>query len=149
VMFILVGSTVFSFTFNAADGHIWVEHLFKNMPGGQLGFLIIVNLLVFILGMFIDFFEIAFIVIPMLAPVADKMGIDLIWFGVILAMNLQTSFLTPPFGFALFYLKGIAPKEIKIQSVYAGIIPFVLLQLTALILVINFPQLAMWLVHID
>ncbi|MBA4256674.1 MAG: C4-dicarboxylate ABC transporter, partial [Polaromonas sp.] len=102
VLFILVGSTVFSFTFNAADGHIWVEHLFDKLPGGQLGFLIFVNLLVFILGMFIDFFEIAFIVIPLLAPVAEKMGIDLIWFGIIIAMNLQTSFLTPPFGFALF-----------------------------------------------
>eukprot|EP01041_Mallomonas_annulata_P016816 gene16816-34930_t len=97
VLFILIGSTVFSFTFNAADGHIWVEHLFDKMPGGQMGFLLVVNLLVFVLGMFIDFFEIAFIVIPLLAPVADKLGIDLIWFGVILAMNLQTSFLTPPF----------------------------------------------------
>ena len=111
VLFILIGSTVFSFTFNAADGHIWVEHLFKQLPGGQIGFLIVVNLLVFVLGMFIDFFEIAFIVIPMLAPVADKMGIDLIWFGVILAMNLQTSFLTPPFGFALFYLRSVAAEE--------------------------------------
>ena len=101
VLFILVGATVFSFTFNAADGHIWVEHLFDGLPGGQMGFLILVNILVFILGMFIDFFEIAFIVIPMLAPVAEKLGIDLIWFGIILAMNLQTSFLTPPFGFAL------------------------------------------------
>ncbi|MCV5918868.1 TRAP transporter large permease subunit, partial [Escherichia coli] len=87
-------------------GHIWVEHLFDKLPGGALGFLIVVNLLVFVLGMFIDFFEIAFIVIPILAPVADKMGIDLIWFGVIIAMNLQTSFLTPPFGFALFYLRS-------------------------------------------
>jgi TRAP-type mannitol/chloroaromatic compound transport system permease large subunit len=110
-MFILIGSTVFSFTFNAADGHIWVEHLFDKLPGGQLGFLLVVNLLVFILGMFIDFFEIAFIVVPILAPVADKMGIDLIWFGVILAMNLQTSFLTPPFGFALFYLRSVAAKK--------------------------------------
>ncbi|MDH5206374.1 MAG: TRAP transporter large permease subunit, partial [Hylemonella sp.] len=106
VMFILIGSTVFSFTFNAADGHVWVEHLFDKVPGGVLGFLIVVNLLVFILGMFIDFFEIAFIVIPLLAPVAEKMGIDLIWFGVLLAMNMQTSFLTPPFGFALFYLRS-------------------------------------------
>jgi len=100
VMFILIGSTVFSFTFNAADGHIWVEHLFDKLPGGQLGFLLFVNLLVFILGMFIDFFEIAFIVVPLLAPVAEKLDINLIWFGIILAMNLQTSFLTPPFGFA-------------------------------------------------
>ena len=111
VLFILIGSTVFSFTFNAADGHIWVEHLFDKMPGGQMGFLLVVNLLVFVLGMFIDFFEIAFIVIPLLAPVADKLGIDLIWFGVILAMNLQTSFLTPPFGFALFYLRSVAARS--------------------------------------
>jgi tripartite ATP-independent transporter DctM subunit len=121
VLFILIGSTVFSFTFNAADGHIWVEHLFTDMPGGALGFLIVVNLLVFILGCFIDFFEIAFIVIPMLAPVAEKIlpsmfppgtPIDaiMIWFGVVLAMNLQTSFLTPPFGFALFYLRSVAPR---------------------------------------
>jgi TRAP-type mannitol/chloroaromatic compound transport system permease large subunit len=118
VLFILIGSTVFSFTFNAADGHIFVEHLFDKLPGGAMGFLIIVNLLVFILGMFIDFFEIAFIVVPILAPVAEKIlpallpaGSDaLIWFGVIIAMNLQTSFLTPPFGFALFYLRSVAPR---------------------------------------
>ncbi len=121
VLFILIGSTVFSFTFNAAEGHIWVEHLFTNMPGGAMGFLIVVNVLVFILGMFIDFFEIAFIVIPMLAPVADKLlpallpagapaDWALIWFGVIVAMNLQTSFLTPPFGFALFYLRSVAAR---------------------------------------
>jgi TRAP-type mannitol/chloroaromatic compound transport system permease large subunit len=125
VMFILIGSTVFSFTFNAADGHIWVEHLFDKLPGGQLGFLIIVNLLVFVLGMFIDFFEIAFIVVPMLAPVADKMGIDLIWFGVILAMNLQTSFLTPPFGFALFYLRSVAAKKDYVDRITGATIPFV------------------------
>ncbi|MFY7981784.1 MAG: TRAP transporter large permease, partial [Limnohabitans sp.] len=119
VLFILIGSTVFSFTFNAADGHIWVEHLFLDMPGGAIGFLIVVNILIFILGCFIDFFEIAFIVIPILAPVAEKilpglvpgMTADqaMIWFGVIVAMNLQTSFLTPPFGFALFYLRSVAP----------------------------------------
>ncbi len=124
-MFILIGSTVFSFTFNAADGHVWVEHLFAQLPGGQLGFLIVVNLLVFILGMFIDFFEIAFIVIPILAPVADKMGIDLIWFGVILAMNLQTSFLTPPFGFALFYLRSVAPKSDYVDRITGRTIPAV------------------------
>ncbi len=121
VLFILIGSTVFSFTFNAADGHIWVEHLFTNMPGGAIGFLIVVNILIFVLGCFIDFFEIAFIVIPILAPVANKMlgpllpegtppNMTLVWFGVIVAMNLQTSFLTPPFGFALFYLRSVAAK---------------------------------------
>ncbi|MEY2994061.1 MAG: hypothetical protein RL357_996 [Pseudomonadota bacterium] len=125
VMFILVGSTVFSFTFNAADGHIWVEHLFAKLPGGQLGFLIFVNVLVFVLGMFIDFFEIAFIVIPMLAPVADKMGIDLVWFGILLAMNMQTSFLTPPFGFALFYLRSVAARNDYTDNVTKKVIPAV------------------------
>ncbi|TSE27082.1 TRAP transporter large permease [Tepidimonas aquatica] len=154
VMFILIGSTVFSFTFNAADGHVWVEHLFDKLPGGALGFLIVVNLLVFILGMFIDFFEIAFIVIPLLAPVADKMGIDLIWFGVIIAMNLQTSFLTPPFGFALFYLRSVAPREdytdrvtkqripaVTTAQIYKGSIAFITLQLIMVAVIMAFPGL--------
>ena len=154
VMFILIGSTVFSFTFNAADGHFWVEHLFKQLPGGQLGFLIVVNILVFVLGMFIDFFEIAFIVIPMLAPVADKMGIDLIWFGVIIAMNLQTSFLTPPFGFALFYLRSVAAKSdyvdrqsgktipaVTTAQIYKGSIAFIVLQLIMVAVVVMYPGL--------
>ncbi len=154
VLFILIGSTVFSFTFNAADGHIWVEHLFDKVPGGVIGFLIVVNLLVFILGMFIDFFEIAFIVIPLLAPVAEKMGIDLIWFGVIIAMNLQTSFLTPPFGFALFYLRSVAPKKDYIDRVtgqtipavttgqiYKGSIAFIIMQLIMVGMIMAFPGL--------
>jgi TRAP-type mannitol/chloroaromatic compound transport system permease large subunit len=152
VLFILIGSTVFSFTFNAADGHIWVEHLFDKMPGGQMGFLLVVNLLVFILGMFIDFFEIAFIVIPLLAPVAEKLGIDLIWFGIILAMNLQTSFLTPPFGFALFYLRSVAARNdytdhvtkqripaVTTAQIYKGSIAFIVLQLIMVGVVIAFP----------
>jgi TRAP-type mannitol/chloroaromatic compound transport system permease large subunit len=154
VMFILIGSTVFSFTFNAADGHFWVEHLFDKLPGGQMGFLLVVNLLVFILGMFIDFFEIAFIVVPILAPVADKMGIDLIWFGVILAMNLQTSFLTPPFGFALFYLRSVAAKKdykdrvtgelipaVTTAQIYKGSIAFIILQLIMVAAVVFNPEL--------
>jgi len=154
VLFILIGSTVFSFTFNAADGHIWVEHLFDRLPGGALGFLIVVNLLVFVLGCFIDFFEIAFIVIPLLAPVADKMGIDLIWFGVILAMNLQTSFLTPPFGFALFYLRSVAAREdytdavtgkrigaVTTPQIYKGAIAFIVLQLVMVAVLIVKPEL--------
>jgi TRAP-type mannitol/chloroaromatic compound transport system permease large subunit len=154
VLFILIGSTVFSFTFNAADGHIWVEHLFDKMPGGQMGFLLVVNLLVFVLGMFIDFFEIAFIVIPLLAPVADKMGIDLIWFGVILAMNLQTSFLTPPFGFALFYLRSVAARSdytdhvtkqripaVTTLQIYKGSIAFIILQLIMVMVVVLNPTL--------
>jgi len=154
VMFILIGATVFSFTFNAADGHLWVEHLFAKLPGGLLGFLIAVNLLVFVLGCFIDFFEIAFIVIPLLAPVAEKMGVDLVWFGVMIGMNLQTSFLSPPFGFALFYLRSVAPRidytdritgklipAVKTAQIYTGALVFILLQLIMLALVIAFPAL--------
>jgi TRAP-type mannitol/chloroaromatic compound transport system permease large subunit len=164
VLFILIGSTVFSFTFNAADGHIWVEHLFKGIPGGAWGFLIVVNILVFILGCFIDFFEIAFIVIPILAPVAEKIlpglvpGMTpdqaMIWFGVIIAMNLQTSFLTPPFGFALFYLRSVAAKfdykdrvtgklipSVKTSEIYKGSIAFICLQLVLVAAVIVFPVL--------
>ena len=164
VLFILIGSTVFSFTFNAADGHIWVEHLFLDMPGGAICFLIVVNILIFILGCFIDFFEIAFIVIPILAPVAEKllpglvpgMTADqaMIWFGVIVAMNLQTSFLTPPFGFALFYLRSVAPKNdykdritgenipsVKTSEIYKGSIAFIVLQLIMVAAIIVFPNL--------
>lgn len=154
VMFILIGSTVFSFTFNAVDGHIWVEHLFDKLPGGQLGFLIFVNSVVFFLGFFLDFFEIAFILVPMLAPIADNLGIDLIWFGIILALNLQTSFLTPPFGFALFYLRSVAPSNhyidrisrkriegIKTSDIYRGSIPYIIIQLTLIAVLIAFPEL--------
>ena len=164
VMFILVGSTVFSFTFNAADGHIWVEHLFIDMPGGALGFLIVVNIMVFILGCFIDFFEIAFIVIPILVPVATKIlptmmpGVPIdavmIWFGIILAINLQTSFLTPPFGFALFYLRSVAAKTeykdritgetipaVKTGQIYMGSMAFLFLQVVVLASIIAFPKL--------
>jgi tripartite ATP-independent transporter DctM subunit len=164
VLFILIGSTVFSFTFNAADGHIWVEHLFASLPGGALGFLIVVNILVFILGCFIDFFEIAFIVIPMLAPVAEKLlptmlpGVPvdavMIWFGVLIAMNLQTSFLTPPFGFALFYLRSVAAKSdykdritgetipaVATTQIYKGSIAFIALQIVMVAAIIAFPKL--------
>lgn len=154
VMFILIGSTVFSFTFNAADGHIWVEHLFDKLPGGQLGFLLFVNFLVFVLGMFIDFFEIAFIVIPLLAPVAESLDINLIWFGVLLAMNMQTSFLTPPFGFALFYLRSVAARQdytdkvtgklipaVTTAQIYKGSIAFIVLQLIMVAVILFNPQL--------
>ncbi len=152
VLFILIGSTVFSFTFNAADGHIWVEHLFDKLPGGQLGFLLFVNLLVFVLGMFIDFFEIAFIVVPLLVPVATKLDIDLIWFGIIMAMNLQTSFLTPPFGFALFYLRSVAArsdyddvvtgeriKAVTTAQIYKGSIAFIFLQIIMVAVIVLNP----------
>jgi hypothetical protein len=154
VMFILIGSTVFSLTFQAVDGPKWVEHLLTGLPGGALGFLIIVNLLIFVLAFFLDFFELAFIVVPLLAPVAAALGIDLVWFGVLLAVNMQTSFMHPPFGFALFYLRSVAPEReytdavtgqrmapVTIGQIYRGAIPFVLIQLTLVALIIAFPQL--------
>jgi TRAP-type mannitol/chloroaromatic compound transport system permease large subunit len=154
VLFILIGSTVFSFTFTAVDGQVWVEHLFDKLPGGELGFLLFVNVVIFILGFFLDFFEIAFILIPLLAPVAEGMDINLIWFGVLIAINLQTSFLSPPFGFALFYLRSVAavnpyPDRITKQTIegvstmqiYRGSIPFVIIQLLLLSMIIAFPQL--------
>ena len=149
VVFILIGSRVFSLVFQGVDGAVWVEHLLSGLPGGQVGFLIVVNIFVFFLAFFLDFFEIAFIIIPMLAPVADKMGIDLIWFGVLLCVNLQTSFMHPPFGFALFYLRGIADtlyKEkriavpVKSNDIYLGSIPWVIMQLLLVLIVIFVPQ---------
>jgi TRAP-type mannitol/chloroaromatic compound transport system permease large subunit len=154
VMFILIGATVFGFTFNAADGKNWVIELFDGLPGGQVGFLVLVNILVFFLGFFIDFFEIAFIVIPLLAPVAMALDINLIWFGIIIAMNLQTSFLTPPFGFALFYLRSVAPRSdyldsivkkriagVTTEQIYKGSIAFVIIQVMMVALLIWQPIL--------
>jgi len=149
VVFILIGSRVFSLVFQGVDGAVWVEHLLTGLPGGQVGFLIVVNIFVFFLAFFLDFFEIAFIIVPMLAPVAEKMGIDLIWFGVLLCVNLQTSFMHPPFGFALFYLRGISDtlfKEkriavpVKSNDIYLGSIPWVIMQLLLVLIVIFVPQ---------
>ena len=146
VVFILIGSRTFSLVFLAVDGGVWIEHLLSSLPGGVVGFLVVVNLFVFFLAFFLDFFEIAFIIIPLLAPVAAKMGIDLIWFGVLLCVNMQTSFMHPPFGFALFYLRGIAPKSVKSSDIYLGAIPWVLLQVVMAIIVIVWPGLVtMWL----
>jgi tripartite ATP-independent transporter DctM subunit len=143
VMFILIGSTVFALTFRGVDGDLWVEHLFSLVPGGVVGFIVVVNLLVFILGFFIDFFEIAFILLPLIGPVAAKLDINLVWFGVMIAMNMQTSFLTPPFGFALFYLRSVAPKEVTTADIYRAVVPFVAVQLVALAMVIAFPSLVL------
>ncbi len=149
VVFILIGSRVFSLVFQGVDGAIWVEHLLSHLPGGQTGFLIVVNIFIFFLAFFLDFFEIAFIILPMLGPVADKMGIDLIWFGVLLCVNMQTSFMHPPFGFALFYLRGISdtlykngglPQKIESKDIYLGSIPWVILQLLLVVIVIFVPQ---------
>lgn len=143
VMFILVGSTVFALTFRGVNGDLWVEHLFSLVPGGVVGFIVVVNLLVFVLGFFIDFFEIAFILLPLIGPVAAKLDINLVWFGVMIALNMQTSFLTPPFGFALFYLRSVAPKEVRTLDIYRAVVPFVAVQLAALALVIAFPALVL------
>jgi tripartite ATP-independent transporter DctM subunit len=143
VIFILVGSTVFALVFRGMDGDVWVEHLFSQLPGGVLGFLIMVNLLVFVLAFFLDFFEIAFIVVPLVGPIAAKLGIDPIWFGVMLAVNMQTAFMHPPFGFALFYLKSVAPKNIRTADIYWGALPFLAIQVLMVALVLAFPQIVL------
>ncbi len=156
VVFILIGARVFSLTFYGVNGHVWVEHLLTGLPGGQLGFLIVVNILVFLLAFFLDFFELAFIIVPLLGPAAEKLGIDLIWFGVLLGVNMQTSFMHPPFGFALFYLRSVAPSKEYIDKVtgkltppvttgqiYWGAVPFVVIQIIMVGLVIAFPQMVM------
>lgn len=141
VVFLLVGSTAFALVFRGLNGDLWIEDLLTNLPGGTIGFLIVANLAIFALGFFIDFFEIAFIIIPLLAPAAMLLGIDMVWFGVMVGLNLQTSFLTPPFGFALFYLRGVAPPEVRTSQIYRGVLPFIAIQLLGLLLIILFPQL--------
>ncbi|RMH12071.1 MAG: TRAP transporter large permease subunit, partial [Gammaproteobacteria bacterium] len=145
VFMILIGATAFGLVFRGLGGDHLVADLFHGLPGGEWGFLILAMLLIFVLGFFLDFLEITFIVVPILAPIAQSMGIDLLWFAVLIAMNLQTSFLTPPFGFSLFYLKAVAPPEIRIQQIYRGILPFILLQLGVLALIIAFPGITTWL----
>ncbi len=154
VLFILIGSTVFGLVFRAVNGDLWVEHLLTSLPGGVIGFLVLVNLLVFLLAFFLDFFELAFIIVPLLAPVAQALGIDLVWFGILLAINMQTSFMHPPFGYALFYLRGVAPREpyadaqtgrsiapVTTAQIYWGAVPFLLIQLAMVALVMMFPEL--------
>jgi hypothetical protein len=156
VVFILVGARIFSLTFYGVNGHVWVEHLLTSLPGGQVGFLVFVNVLVFLLAFFLDFFEIAFIIIPLIGPAAEKIGIDLIWLGVMLGVNMQTSFMHPPFGFALFYLRSVAPREVHKDRVtgamtepvttgqiYWGAVPFVVIQCIMVGLVIAFPAMVM------
>jgi tripartite ATP-independent transporter DctM subunit len=145
VMFILLGSTAFSLVFRGVDGDRFMFDLLSSIPGGVPGFLFLSMAVVFFLGFFIDFFEIAFIVVPLFVPVAQELGIDLVWFGVILGANLQASFLTPPFGFALFYLRGVAPPEVTTGHIYRGVIPFILLQLLVLMLIIVFPGIVSFL----
>ena len=146
-MFLLIGSTAFALVFRGLYGDIWIEDLLTNLPGGTIGLLVVANLTVFILGFFIDFFEIAFIVVPLLLPSArELLGPEsLLWFGVLIGANLQTSFLTPPFGFALFYLRGVAPKTVTTADIYRGVLPFIFLQVVALIALLLYPALATWL----
>jgi tripartite ATP-independent transporter DctM subunit len=139
VVYILIGARVFSLVFQGVGGKVWIEDMLTTLPGGQLGFLIFVNAFIFVIAFFLDFFEIAFIIIPLLAPAADKLGIDLIWFGVLICANIQTSFMHPPFGFALFYLRGIAPPSVKTSDIYWGAIPWVVLQVILVAIVILWP----------
>ena len=140
VIFILIGATVFCLVFQGVNGGKWIEHILSDLPGGRAGFLIFINLFVFFLAFFLDFFEIAFIVVPMLVPVAKALDVNLVWFGVLLCVNMQTSFMHPPFGFALFYLRGIAPKEVKSSDIYWGSIPWIVLQLILVGIVIAWPE---------
>lgn len=140
VVYILIGSRVFSLVFQGVGGKEWIEHMLTSLPGGQVGFLIFVNIFVFVIAFFLDFFEIAFIIIPLLAPVADKLGIDLIWFGVLICANMQTSFMHPPFGFALFYLRSIAPPSVKTTEIYLGAIPWLMMQVILVVILILWPQ---------
>jgi len=144
VMFLLIGSTAFALVFRGLNGDLWIHGLLTGLPGGVIGLLIVANLTIFLLGFFIDFFEIAFIVIPLIAPAAVALGVDLVWFGVMIGMNLQMSFLTPPFGFALFYLRGVAPPEITTTQIYRGAVPFIAIQALGLLLIILFPWLVTW-----
>ena len=147
VIYILIGATVFTLVFQGVDGAIWIEHLLSHLPGGQLGFLVFTQIFIFLLAFFLDFFEIAFIVLPLLAPVAAKLGIDLVWFGVLICVNVQTSFMHPPFGFALFYLRGIAPPEVKSSDIYWGAIPWLFLQLILVAIVIFWPESVTYWIH--
>jgi tripartite ATP-independent transporter DctM subunit len=140
VVYILIGARTFSLVFQGVGGKVWIEHMLTSLPGGQVGFLVFVNIFVFVIAFFLDFFEIAFIIIPLLAPAADKLGIDLIWFGVLICANIQTSFMHPPFGFALFYLRGIAPPSVKTTDIYWGAIPWVGTQLILVAILIFWPQ---------
>ena len=145
VFMILIGATAFGLVFRGMGGDMLVEDLMMQIPGEEWGFLAVSMALIFVLGFFLDFLEICFIVVPILAPIASLMGIDLLWFAVLIAMNLQTSFLTPPFGFSLFYLKAAAPAEIKISHIYKGVVPFVLIQLLVLVMLVIWPEITLWL----
>lgn len=145
VFIVLIGATAFGLVFRGMGGDLLVEDIFTRLPGGETGFLVVSMLLIFVLGFFLDFLEICFIVVPILAPIAELLNVDLLWFGVLIALNLQTSFLTPPFGFSLFYLKAVAPPEIRMTQIYRGVVPFIAIQLLALAVVVAWPSVALWL----
>ena len=154
IVFLLVGSTVFALVFRGLDGDLWIEALLTGLPGGRIGLLLVANLVIFVLGFFIDFFEIAFILLPLLVRPAARLlapwfegseDVALVWFGVMVGMNLQTSFLTPPFGFSLFYLRGVAPPELKTSEIYRGAVPFIVIQLVGLVAICLFPGIVTWL----
>src|SRR5258705_232860 len=140
VVYILIGARTFSLVFQGVGGKVWIETMLTSLPGGTVGFLVFVNIFVFVIAFFLDFFEIAFIIIPMLAPAADKLGIDLIWFGVLICANIQTSFMHPPFGFALFYLRSIAPPSVRTSDIYGGAIPWVVLRFILVFILIFWPS---------
>jgi len=145
VFIILIGATAFGLVFKGMGGDRLVYDIFTALPGGQWSFLVVGQTVIFVLGFFLDFVEICFIVVPILTPIATMLGLDMLWFALLIAVNLQTSFLTPPFGFSLFYLKAVAPDSIKIQEIYRGVVPFVIMQLATLALIATFPQIVRWL----
>jgi len=148
VVFILIGSTVFSLVFAGVEGGRWLEDLLGNLPGGQNGFILFVNVFIFILAFFLDFFEIAFIILPLLLPTAKALDVNLVWFGVMLCVNMQTAFMHPPFGFALFYVRSVTPSSVPTRDIYLGAIPFLLLQATLVVIVVAWPGAVTDLVHI-
>jgi len=145
VFLILIGASLFSLVFRGFGGEELIHHFFNQLPGGVFSAMLIVMLVMFLLGFILDFIEITFVVVPIVAPVLLAMGLDPVWLGIMMAINLQTSFLTPPFGFALFYLRGVAPPELKTQSIYKGVVPFILIQVAMLVLLAIYPELATWL----
>ncbi len=138
VIFLLIGSTAFALVFRGLNGDLWIADTLSSLPGGAIGFLIVVNLVVFVLGFFIDFFEIAFIIVPLIVAPAVDLGVSLVWLGIVLAVNLQTSFLTPPFGFSLFYLRGVTPPDIATTKIYRGVVPFIVIQLLVLVAIVAY-----------
>ena len=145
VFLILIGASVFSLVFRGFGGEEIVEHFFTNLPGGIIGATLLVMVVIFLLGFILDFIEITFVVVPIVAPVLLAMGLDPVWLGIMIAINLQTSFLTPPFGFALFYLRGVAPASVETSDMYRGVLPFIGMQLLLMVLLYIWPEIATWL----